>query len=236
MAIHSGIKDDGAIFQVIPPTRKILVPPTHRVVGTVGSHNSEQLTFMCPTTIDDHDVTACAGHYIDWVNADGQSDRYTVKDIIIEGENMYFAWVIDSSVTVAAGFIKFSVHFEDRDENGALLYEWGTTECSECQILGTVRRNSGTPVTVPEGYVKPEGNLDIEANGEYQVATFNTVRVAVPTGLGMEGLYVGSDTPPDSATVWIDPSGDATSTEEWKFEMVDGNTVKKTVVVTESEG
>lgn len=50
------------------------------------------------------------------------------------------------------------------------------------------------------------------------------------------GVHVGSDTPPDEATVWIDPNGDATSTEEWEFEMTDGRTVKKTVVVTESEG
>lgn len=50
------------------------------------------------------------------------------------------------------------------------------------------------------------------------------------------GIYVGSDTPPDEATVWIDPNGDATSTEDWEFEMTDGTTVTKTVVVTESEG
>lgn len=50
------------------------------------------------------------------------------------------------------------------------------------------------------------------------------------------GVHVGSDTPPDEATVWIDPNGDATSTEEWEFEMIDGTTVTKTVVVTESEG
>jgi hypothetical protein len=50
------------------------------------------------------------------------------------------------------------------------------------------------------------------------------------------GVHVGSDFPPDEATVWIDPNGDATSTEEWEFEMIDGTTVTKTVVVTESEG
>ena len=50
------------------------------------------------------------------------------------------------------------------------------------------------------------------------------------------GVHVGSDTPPEEATVWIDLNGDATSTEEWEFEMTDGTTVTKTVVVTESEG
>lgn len=54
-------------------------------------------------------------------------------------------------------------------------------------------------------------------------------------GSGGSGVYVGSATPPDEATVWLDPNGDATSTEEWVFEMKDGTTVTKTVVVSESE-
>ena len=49
------------------------------------------------------------------------------------------------------------------------------------------------------------------------------------------GVHVGSDTPPDEATVWIDPDSEETPTEQWEFEMTDGTTVRKTVVVTESE-
>lgn len=49
------------------------------------------------------------------------------------------------------------------------------------------------------------------------------------------GVHVGSDTPPDEATVWIDPSAEATPIERWEFEMEDGTMVAKTVVVTESE-
>ena len=51
-------------------------------------------------------------------------------------------------------------------------------------------------------------------------------------GVGSGGeFYVGSDTPPEKATIWIDPTGEPTSTEEWEFEMDDGTTEKKTVVV-----
>ena len=49
-------------------------------------------------------------------------------------------------------------------------------------------------------------------------------------GSGCE-VYVGSDAPPEKATIWIDPTGEPTSTEEWEFEMDDGTTEKKTVVV-----
>ena len=48
---------------------------------------------------------------------------------------------------------------------------------------------------------------------------------------GESGVYVGSDTPPDGATVWIDPSGNPSSTEPWKFTLDNGTTVTKLVVV-----
>ena len=71
MAIHSGIRDDGARFQIVPSTKKITVPQSHKIIGAVGSHNSEQLTFQCPKTIDGHDVEKCSEHYIRFVNAAG---------------------------------------------------------------------------------------------------------------------------------------------------------------------
>lgn len=45
------------------------------------------------------------------------------------------------------------------------------------------------------------------------------------------GIYIGSDAPPDNASVWIDPSGDPSGTEDWEFDMEDGTTETKTVVV-----
>ena len=48
---------------------------------------------------------------------------------------------------------------------------------------------------------------------------------------GPSGVHFGSDTPPDDATVWVDPDGEPTSTEDWEFDMNDGTTDTKTVVV-----
>ena len=52
---------------------------------------------------------------------------------------------------------------------------------------------------------------------------------------GESGVYLGSNTPPDTAIVWVDPNGEPTSVEEWEFDMDNGDTEKKTVVVTDSE-
>ena len=44
-------------------------------------------------------------------------------------------------------------------------------------------------------------------------------------------VHVGSDTPNDNATIWIDPNGEPSKTEDWEFEMEDGTTETKTVVL-----
>lgn len=48
---------------------------------------------------------------------------------------------------------------------------------------------------------------------------------------GDPGIHFGPDAPSGSQDVWIDPSGEPSSTEVWQFVLVDGDTVSKTVVV-----
>lgn len=53
-------------------------------------------------------------------------------------------------------------------------------------------------------------------------------------GGGENGIYIGSDYPPPSATIWIDPTGEPSATEPWEFDMEAGGTTTKRVVVLET--
>lgn len=181
MANHSSIKDDGAKFQIIPSTRKIVVPQSHKVIGTLNEHNSEQLTFQCPKTIDGHDIANCAEKYISWTNAAGDEGSYEIKDIESDDENVYFPWLVDMGVTAAAGAVAFSVHFEDFSESGELLYRFGTTSCKECQILDTHHHKGGAGAS-PSGYIKPKGTILIRADGKYDVSQYASADVSVEGG------------------------------------------------------
>lgn len=48
---------------------------------------------------------------------------------------------------------------------------------------------------------------------------------------GDSGVYIGTDTPPETANVWINPNGVPTGTEDWEFDLEDDSTETKKVVV-----
>lgn len=141
MAVHSGIEDESARLQIVASTRKVTVPSACKIIGTVGDHNSEQLTFQCPKTIDGHDVMNCALHYIIYQNAAGGKGRVAVKPEQNPDaeDSMVFTWLISSGVTAAAGNISFSVYFVDLEADGVTVaYRWSTTNNGELQVLPNV--------------------------------------------------------------------------------------------------
>jgi cystathionine beta-lyase len=86
------------------------------------------------------------------------------------------------------------------------------------------------------GQVEHLSILTIDA---YGVAVRNGFRGTVTEWLeslvGDPGVHFGSDLPPDTANVWIDPNGEPTSTEDWDFTLYGGTTETKRVVVVGAE-
>lgn len=138
MKNHAGIKDNGIHFQIVPNTRRITVPPAYKVIGTVGEHLAEQLTFKCPKLIDGHNIANCARKYVAWKNTNGDVGRDKLKNMTEDKENLYFTWDVSEGLTVGFGIVSFSVHFEDVNASGRRLYHFGTTTCKECEILDTI--------------------------------------------------------------------------------------------------
>lgn len=206
MAKHGRIKDSGAYFVIDPISRRITVPHAHKSIGTVGDHNSEQITFMCPQEIDGHDVSQCARRYVTWINVLGEvgHDELHIVQVEQSAEKMlYLSWTIRNSLTVAKGVISFSVHFEDVDDNDATLYRWSTATCKDCDILDSINAVVGAFEEVyvagdalvfsnynpvKDGVLKietngliPKGTLEIKENGKFPVGEYAEVDVAVHT-------------------------------------------------------
>ena len=207
MAIHSIIKDTGAFFTIVPETREVTVPATHKVIGVVGDHLAEQLTFEIPKLIDGHDISGCARRFVEWANVEGErgSDQLvelTERPASARPEMLYFTWTIRDRLAAAKGLVQFSLHFEDVDESGVRLYHWGTTVCKNCEILDSINHTLGAykaiwvagDTLVIEDYtpvddktlaletpgIVPEGTLEITNNGTHDVGLYAQVKVVVP--------------------------------------------------------
>ena len=153
MAKHGGVKDNGDYFVINPLTRRITVPHTHKYIGTVGDHLSEQITFACPQIIDGHDISQCNHKYVTWINVQGDlgHDKLSVAQVEQGADGtVYLSWNVRNSLTVANGVVQFSVHFEDVDgvdinddnfldiDNSKISYRWSTASCKDCEILDSI--------------------------------------------------------------------------------------------------
>lgn len=221
MENHSGIVDSGAFFKVVSRKRIVKVPSSHKVIGTVGEHMSEAITFQVDKTIEGHDIKECAEHYLTWINAKGEKGHDPLNLVDEDEEFLYFTWEIRGNTTVEAGIVSFSLHFKDYSDDGELCYDWGTSPCKECEILNRINAavatyqliyidgdtlvfadytpvRDGTIMLETTGIV-PEGSMTIEANGHYSVGELAGVDVAVPRDnpftleLQDGGLMVASD-------------------------------------------
>lgn len=210
MAQHNVIKDKGEYFVIDPNTRTVRVPTTHRVIGTEEDHLSEQITFVCPQFIDEHDISQCGRHYVSWLNTEGTPGHDELKIDRVEDGNVYFAWDIRSGLTLKKGVVQFSVHFEDvSSAGGSRLYKWSTATCSQCEILGSINAALGTYESVYVagdalvfadynpvkdstltldgiGALAPDGMITLTENGVHDVARFSQAEVKVLPRLAID--------------------------------------------------
>lgn len=139
---HSVIDDD-AYFLIDPATRSITTQSEQPLVLIQGDHNSEEVTFAIPKTVDGHDMSLCNKVQVHYINIsaanpiDFNHGMFEVHTPISEadGDLLKFSWVVDSGATVYVGPLNFAVRFmctkTGTDENGEetviIDYSWNTS-------------------------------------------------------------------------------------------------------------
>lgn len=220
MALLHSVYDTDAHFKINAITRAITNDSSGKTVLIQGDHNSERFTFEVPRVVDGHDLSLCTVAEIHYINIDAadktktSADAYEADDLQISPDAddvVTLSWLISGNATKYAGSLNFLVKFKCVDDDGKAVYVWNTA------VFSGISVSSG----IDNGEVIIEEYSDI-------LAKWKTELKGEP---GESGVYIGSDTPPEWARVWIDPNGNPANTEDWKFELDDGTTATKTVVV-----
>ena len=105
-------------------TRQFNVPGADLVFGVVADSDAERKHFQCPRYVGDGlDLASCFIR-INYRNANGKTDFYLVDDVVIDGDNITFSWLLSPKVTEYRGQIKFVMCAVGPD----LKLKWHTTQ------------------------------------------------------------------------------------------------------------
>lgn len=135
MEQHPELYASADVCIVDPVTRTISVPDAYRILGVESDESVKVVPFQCPKMVeDDVDLTDFT-LYINYVNAGGDFDIYSIEDVKESGENITFDWIIRRSVTARRGTIRFILCAKRSDDEGNIIQEWNTTINDECESL-----------------------------------------------------------------------------------------------------
>ena len=102
-------------------TRTITVTDSLKIAGVMADNNVKRIFFKTNQEAQIIDLSKLEIH-INYLNANGEPDKYSVTDKKVEGDYITFSWLISNFATKYKGKIKFIVCMEN--ENGE---HWNST-------------------------------------------------------------------------------------------------------------
>lgn len=182
--LHSPVADTEEAIIVNTDSRDFTLGASFNpIIGVVGDHKSEVVSFAIDRFIDSHDVSECAEHKVFWksfvttevdgvltkvVNAEGYSKIEDIKLSDDDEDTVLLGWLITEDVTQSAGEVEFRLQISDYDADGQLTYRWKT-------IYGNgllIKEGEGDDFheTIPKSFVSL---IDQETGEKYRLSVSN---------------------------------------------------------------
>ena len=106
--------------------RTIKIPSSVTNLGVENDDEVLQLKFRMPRYLGKTDLSTFAIR-INYMNARGEGDVYSVSDMEIVGDNITFSWLVGPNATAYKGNTKFNVCMKIVDDEGYIQKEYNTT-------------------------------------------------------------------------------------------------------------
>lgn len=154
-------------FEINANTRKITVPSDFRNgAGVKGDQTAEIIYFAIDRYFDYKDLNTVKNIRVEWVNAEGISgisdvrgenttsaDELVFTDIL--KDKIVLGWILDDTITSAAGTVEFAIRFYDPDEDDSLentevKYSF-STQPARITINNTLAFNLNEPTLTTSG-------------------------------------------------------------------------------------
>ena len=121
---NSYIHDD-IQFIIDKDLRTIAVPDRGIVAGVRGDKDVNRINFQMERYYNGFDMSTFTIR-VNYIDGNGIPKYYDVSDLTIEGDMLYFTWLVGSEATVAVGDIPFVVHMF-KTENDVMTQSFYTS-------------------------------------------------------------------------------------------------------------
>lgn len=138
-------------FIIDSDLRIVSIPGRGVVAGVVGDKNINRINFQMNRYYNGFDMSKFTTR-INYINSKKILNYYSVTDMTIEDDLIYFTWLVESDALAYSGTLTFAISMFLADESGKLLQAFNTSDDGKLTVL------SGIQV---EDHVTPEEQNDI---------------------------------------------------------------------------
>lgn len=149
-------------FVIDSDLRVVSIPRNGVVAGVVGDKNVNRVNFQMPRYYNGFDMSKFTTR-VNYINALGNFNYYSVTDLTIEDDLIYFTWLVDSDVVAYAGIVMFAVNMFITDSNGKITQSFNTSNKGLLNVLEGIQVNE---------YVTPEEQEDILTRLEADISKY----------------------------------------------------------------
>lgn len=121
--------EDDKVLVINNDLRTITIPQTVKMLGVESDEEVLRLYFRMPKMYGDTDLSEFVIR-INYINAKGTGDVYTVSDSSVTDDAITFSWLISRSATIYKGSVRFIVCLKLYNGTGVLTKEYNTTVAS----------------------------------------------------------------------------------------------------------
>ena len=105
--------------------RTMRIPSTIQILGVESDANVNRIHFQLPKEYCGYDLSTFQAR-INYVNANGESDIYISNDMVVDGDNLTFSWLVGRKACKYSGNTRFVVCLKKLDGHGQTIQEFNT--------------------------------------------------------------------------------------------------------------